>query len=202
MKIIGITGGIGSGKSTLSKLLSEAYSIDVINADELSRQVMEQENTKQEIATKFGSEYLQIDHKIDRDKLGEAVFSDPALKQKLEAIIHPHVRELFFDNIMQYNAKNVPLVIYDCPLLIEAELQDDVDMTILVYADEEMRVERIMKRNDLSKKQVQDRMNAQMKLEDKIPFADMVIYNTGTYDELRNSIGHIYKEITEYVKNY
>lgn len=201
MKIIGITGGIGSGKSTLSKLLSEAYSINIIDADVLSRQVMEQEDIKQEIVDTFGRQYLNADQTIDRKKLGEAIFPDSVSKQKLEDIIHPHVRKLFFDKIAEYRAKNISYVIYDCPLLVEAGLQTDVDMTILAYADEDARIERIMKRNGLTRKQVKDRLNAQMKLENKIPYADIVVYNSGTYDDLKNSIGDIYWELTNYVKN-
>ena len=201
MKIIGITGGIGSGKSTLSRLLSEIYSIDVIDADVLSRQVMEQKDTKQEIVDAFGRQYLNDDQTIDRKRLGETIFPDPALKQKLEKIIHPHVRKLFFDKIAKYRAKNISYVIYDCPLLIEAELQTDVDMTVVVYADEETCIERIIDRDDLTNKEIKDRLNAQMKLEYKIPYADIVVYNSGTYDDLKNSIGDIYREITNYVKD-
>ena len=76
--------------------------------------------------------------------MGETIFPDPILKQNLEKIIHPHVRKLFFDKIVKYRAKNVSYVIYDCPLLIEAELQTDVDMTVVVYADEETCIERIL----------------------------------------------------------
>ena len=201
MKIIGITGGIGSGKSTLSRLLGEIYSINVIDADVLSRQVMEQDDTKQEIVETFGRQYLNDDQIIDRKRLGKTIFPDPALKQKLEKIIHPHVRKLFFDKIAKYRTKNISYVIYDCPLLIEAELQTDVDMTVVVYADEKTCIERIIDRDDLTNKEIKDRLNAQMKLEDKIPYADIVVYNSGTYDDLKNSIGDIYRELTNYVKD-
>ena len=202
MKIIGITGGIGSGKSTLTKLLNEAYSFNVINADELSRKVIEQDDVIQEIVDIFGPQYLKEDQTIDRDKLGETIFSDFDSKHELEIIIHPHVRKLFFDQIDKYRTEKTAFVIYDCPLLIEAELQNDVDITIVVYADEERRIERIMKRNELTRKQAIDRITAQMKLENKISYADIVVYNTGTYDDLKNSIGNIYRELTNHVKNF
>lgn len=198
MKIIGITGGIGSGKSTVANLLSEQYSIDVINADQIAKEIMQRKEVMQKVKNIFGDMILNEDQMIDRAKLSEIVFQDRKAKQALEEIVHPLVRNVFLEKTTSYQTNDLPYVIYDCPLLIEAGLQNDVDITVLVYAVEEARIKRIMKRDHLPKEATKHRIDAQMNLEDKIPSADIIVYNTGTYDELKDSMKYLYQEFINY----
>lgn len=183
--IVGVTGGVGSGKSTVSKILSKELPGFLIDADEISRKVSELPETKERIRQEFGDGVFKGDE-LDRKKLGKVVFSDPAKRAILNGIIHPMVKKVFRERTVEHGDNEY--IIYDCPLLIEADLQHDVDLTLLVYVDEDLQLERVMTRDGLGKKDALDRINSQMKLEDKIPLSDIVVYNDSDLEDLKERV--------------
>ncbi len=147
----------------------------------------------------FGDVCICDSHQIDRKKLAEIVFHDEEKKKRLNRIIHPRVFKEYQNAVNRHKASGKSLVLYDCPLLFEEDLDAGLDLTILVYAKEEDRIQRIMRRNEMTREEALARIHAQMPLEEKIPRADIVIYNTGTEEELAASIGTLYKEINKRV---
>lgn len=187
MKIIGVTGGIGSGKSTVCNIAARMYSVNIINADELSREAVEIPSVKQELSEAFGSKIF-TNGKLDRKKLAQIVFTDDSKREHLNNIIHPQVRAMFNDAVNNYRQAGCSYVLYECPLLIEANLIGDVDFVVLVYSDKENRIKNIIARDNTTLAHAEKRINAQMELDDKIKYADMVIYNNSGIDDLRNAV--------------
>lgn len=181
MRIIGLTGGIASGKSTVARMLVEkgAY---VIDADELAREVVEPgREAWQEIVDWFGKGILQADGFIDREKLAEIVFNDRKKLRKLNSIVHPRVGKQLLVRTAEIGEKNPDaIIVYDVPLLIEAGMADIVDIVLLVYVTPEIQIERQQKRDGISRTAAETRLRAQMPLDDKRKMAHVVIDNSGT----------------------
>ncbi len=196
MKTLGITGGVGTGKSTVSKLFSEMFGIKVIDADKLSREASESKEVLDKIAKTFGKEYVK-DGKMDRAAMGKLIFGNEKMREKLNGIIHPVVQKNYYALRDKYKKEGEEFIIYDCPLLIEAGLIADVDDIILVYLDKASAVKRVMQRNNLSKKDAENMINAQMDIEEKTEYADYIIYNDGTLDDLKEAVKELFEEIKE-----
>ncbi len=177
----GLTGGIASGKSTVSGILRRAGA-RVIDADQIARQVvMPGLPAWQAIKAEFGDDVLLRDGAIDRGMLGEKVFNDIALRRKLEAIVHPHVREQMAAEIKR-TTRTVPhaVVILDIPLLLEAHMMTQgLAEIIVVYAPEAVQLQRLMQRDGLNREAAQVRIKAQMPIEEKRRRASIVIDNSG-----------------------
>ncbi|WP_066294595.1 dephospho-CoA kinase [Bacillus sp. FJAT-29937] len=192
--VVGLTGGIASGKSTVSSILIEKGAL-VIDADAEARLAVEKgEEAYNEIIAHFGSQVLLEDGSIDRGKLGSIIFHDEQQRQKLNSIVHPAVRKRMLlkkDHAIEEGEK---LVILDIPLLFESKLAYMVDKTILVYVDEDVQLERLMNRNHLSKEDATARINSQMPLKDKVQLADEVINNNGTIAETEKQLIEILKK--------
>ena len=194
MKLIGITGGIGSGKSTLSHLLSEHYDIPIIDADELSKRATEREDVLCKLQETFGT-HLVVDGVLNRSALGQEVFTSSEKVKVLNGIIHPIVFEEFDSAISKCYYYDKEFIIYDCPLLIEANLVDTVDIVVVVEADIELRLKRMMQRTNLSREQLEDRICRQVSTEDRLKVADIVVYNNAGLEELTFSVASIFSEI-------
>ncbi|MBC3887613.1 dephospho-CoA kinase [Acetobacterium paludosum] len=189
MKIIGVTGGIASGKSTVIRVLKECCSYPVIDADQLARQAVEPRSQGlQKIADVFGENCLNEKGELNRSLLGEIIAEDEESRKKLNAIVHPEVKRLYDELINFYENNGVSLVFYDCPLLFEANLESDVDETMLVVADEEIRINRIMERDGVSRELAIKKIAMQMTDDEKIKRADIIIENNGSRDDLRMAI--------------
>ena len=201
MKIIGITGGIGSGKSTVAHLLSEEYGIPIIDADELVRVVSDRADVVSLIQKTFGHECVTQKCQINRTELARIVFDNETKRKQLNAIIHPLVREEFNRLKDVYASKGEKFVIYDCPLMIEEKLQRDADVVVLIYADMQTRIDRIMKRSGMTHEQATARIDAQMDLDDKIPYADIVVYNNASKEQLKDSLKYLFQEINTYERS-
>lgn len=174
---IGLTGGIASGKSTVTKMIRE-LGIPVIDADQIARDVVKMgEEAYNQIIQAFGQEILQEDGEIDRAKLGAIVFHNEQERKKLNAIVHPAVRRRMLAEKEAYVQKGAKTVVLDIPLLFESELTHLVDKTIVVYVDDDVQLERLMKRNGFSKEEALARIQAQMPLREKVKKADAVIDN-------------------------
>ncbi|MBC3795471.1 dephospho-CoA kinase [Acetobacterium tundrae] len=189
MKIIGVTGGIASGKSTVIRVLKECFNYPVIDADKLARQAVEPGSQGlQKIAEAFGENCLNEKDELNRSLLGEIIAEDEESRKKLNAIVHPEVKRLYDELINFYENNGVSLVFYDCPLLFETNLETDVDETMLVVADEEIRIKRIMERDGVSQELAIKKIAMQMTDDEKIKRADIIIENNGSLDDLRMAI--------------
>jgi len=198
MKIIGLTGGIGSGKSTVSKLLMEKGAV-IIDADKIARSIMELgKKAWQEVIDHFGEIILKDDRNIDRKKLAEIVFKDENQLKKLNSITHPKIKEEMDKQLKDCIEKKVDVVVIDAPLLLETGLGLKVDEVWLVAVDERTQIERLLKREpDMTYDQALERLKAQMPLEEKMKYAHRVIDNSGSLEETKKQLDNIWREITQ-----
>lgn len=178
--VIGLTGGIASGKSTVSEMFRE-LSIPVIDADVIAREVVEQgKPAYNKIVEAFGTEVLQQDGELDRPKLGSIVFYNEEKRLQLNKIVHPAVREEMNIQKELYIKKGVQAVVLDIPLLFESKLTSLVDRVLVVAVTPNTQLNRLMKRNNFSEEEATARIQSQMPLEEKVKNADEVINNDGT----------------------
>ncbi|MEW9500644.1 dephospho-CoA kinase [Jeotgalibacillus marinus] len=191
--IIGLTGGIASGKSTIANwFIKNDYT--VIDADKSARKVVEPgEEAYFKIVDQFGKDVIAEDGTIDRAKLGALIFGDETERKKLNAIIHPAVRQDMLTQKDEAIANGKQTIILDIPLLFESKLQWMVDKIVVVYVEEETQRNRLMKRNDYTEEEANARISSQIPLDEKKDQADAVIDNNGTVDESIHQI----KELLE-----
>lgn len=190
MKVIGLTGGIGSGKSLVTEMLTE-FGAELINADLLGHQVyLPGREAWHEIVKAFGADILASDKSIDRKKLGQIVFSDKKALEKLNSITHPRIFEEAGRAITQLKAKKEDqgVVVFEAAILIEANWTSLVDSIWVVVADREVVIRRLMERNNMSREQAEARINAQLSNEERAKFANIVIRNNDTLDILRQQV--------------
>jgi len=181
--VIGLTGSIASGKSTVSQMFSR-FNIPVVDADQLSRKVVEPgEPAYNKIVEAFGFQILQDDRKIDRKRLGKIIFSDEEKRQQLNSIVHPQVRQEMLEAREAYKAEDYPAVVLDIPLLFESRLTSYVDRVMVVYVDEETQLKRLMERDQSEREEAEERIQAQLSIAEKAKMADAVIDNNGSVDE-------------------
>lgn len=178
MKVIGLTGGIGSGKSTISRYLREK-GIVVLDADEIAREiVLPGSNVLKELAAFFGNEILLEDGSLNRKKLGAIVFADPEKKLQLDALTHGKILDCIVERIQAEKKRRVPFVVLDAPLLLETGLDQVVDEVWLVEMKDDLRIDRVMKRDGLSKEEVKARMAQQMGAEEKRKKSHVILDNS------------------------
>ncbi|WP_458354728.1 dephospho-CoA kinase [Peribacillus frigoritolerans] len=193
-QIIGITGGIASGKSTVSLYLQE-LGFTIVDADLASRAVVEPgEEAYHQVVKAFGEDILLTDGNIDRVKLGSIIFNDQEKRLLLNGIVHPAVRNWMRVKTEAALSSGEETVFMDIPLLFESKLTFMVDKTLLVYVDEQVQLQRLMNRNGLSEKEALARINSQMPLADKKALADAVIDNNGDINETKRQVKAILSE--------
>ncbi len=192
MKIIGITGGIGSGKSTVSNILKNKYNIHVIDADVLSAKALNEEKVIEQLLNCYGKSVVK-NNTVDKQAVADIVFNDSDKLKKLNDIIHPLVNKYFKQDVALCRKTGMDFAIYDCPLLIEAGLQNEVDITLVVYSDEEHRISRVVERSSLTEEEVRKRISSQMPLIEKIKYADYVIYNDDDMVGLEKAVDKFYE---------
>ena len=190
--IIGITGGIGTGKSQVSRYLT-SLGYTVIDADQVAREVVEPgEIGWMKVIDRFGEGVLNPDKTLNRRKLGEIIFGDDALRLELNNILHPLIRMRINAYIDRYH--NEPFIFIDVPLLFETESRERYDEVVLVYAPDTLALSRILERDRLSLELSTKKISSQMSIEIKRQLADAVFYNIGTVEELK-------EEVNVYLKN-
>ena len=194
MKIIGLTGGIASGKSTVATELRK-QNVPVFDADEVSRNAVAKGSKGLAlVAEAFGVEYLTADGEMDRAKISQLVFSDNEALKTLEGILHKIVwdeAEAFLAEAREQKAK---LAVLDVPLLIETKWHERVDLVWLVAVSKEQQIKRAMIRSGMTEEEVKARIAAQMSLEDKKKFADVVLDNSGALEE---TLEQVHKELAK-----
>lgn len=194
-RIIGLTGSIATGKSTVAKLFMDE-GIYVIDSDILAKHATEQKHVIEEIVEAFGSECLDEHGKLDRAYVAEEIFSDKDKQKQLNAIVHPYVKEHITQ--MLDRRKN-ELVVVDVPLMYETDFHEMMDEIIVVYATEEQEIDRLMHRNNLSHERALARIHAQMPIDEKVKLAHYVLDNSGTKMELYANFRKILRELKEHL---
>ena len=195
MKLVGLTGGIASGKSTVAAILRR-LGATIINADALSREVVQPEQEAwNEIIKTFGPDILQEDKTLDRRKLRKIIFDNPEARKKLEAIIHPRVRALAERRISELAAAGSSVIVYEVPLLFEAQIHLWLRPVILVACDLETQKKRLLERDHLTELEAQQHLDAQMSLEEKRKLADYLIENDGTLEKLEQDVRAVLEKI-------
>jgi dephospho-CoA kinase len=191
MRVIGLTGGIGCGKSLAAQYFAELGAL-VIDADQLARAAIERgSNGFDEVVALFGDGILK-DGNIDRKALGELIFKEPIAKTKLENIIHPFVRREFEEVVASLKGDQV--LVYEIPLLVETKAQERFDVVITVESDMENRIARLRGRG-MHISEIEGRIAAQATREQRIHFADFLIENDGSEDELLRQVENIWDSL-------
>lgn len=195
VKLVGLTGGIASGKSTVAKIL-ERLGAAIVNADVLAREVVEPDQEAwKEIVDRFGPDVLQPDQTLDRQKLRTVIFNDPDARKKLEAIIHPRVRALAEQRIREHGAAGFAIVVYEVPLLFEAKIHEWLRPVILVACNVDTQRRRLEQRDQIDSAAAQKIINAQMSLQEKRRLADYVIENNGSLSDLERQVREVLAKI-------
>ena len=196
MLVIGLTGGIASGKSIISDSLRKMGAV-IIDADILSRQVVEPgEEAWRKIWRYFGSQAFNEDRTINRKKLADIIFSDPEKRRILNEIVHPEVLNKTQLLIAQYKKEGLaPLIVVDAPLLIEAGMYKMVDEVWVIAVAEELQVRRVMARDNISLEAALKRLESQMPMEEKLKYAQRVIDNNQDLGHTINQIKEIWREV-------
>ena len=191
MKVLGLTGNIGTGKSTASSIIKK-LNIKVIDCDIVSREVAEDKGILKQLENTFGSEVINSDNTLNRKKLGEIVFSDKNSLKKLNSIMHPAMRCKIKEYINIYS-KTEKLCVLDGAILIEAGFNDLVEDIILISSTENLQLKWVYKRDGHSYEYIKGIINSQMPLEEKEKYCKYIIYNNYTIEYLENEIKGIIK---------
>lgn len=196
MILVGLTGGVACGKSSVARLFQDCGAV-LIDADVLARTVVERgKPALKDIARTFGKKALQPDGTLNRAALAKIVFSSPAKLKKLNAIVHPRVAREQTKLTRSIEAQEPQaVVIYDAPVLIEAGAHKRMDKMIVVSADEKTQIKRLHNRNHLSRAEALRRIKIQLPLAKKIALADYVVDGTLSYEQTKHEVERIYEEL-------
>jgi dephospho-CoA kinase len=200
MRLIGLTGGIGSGKSTVARMLA-ARGAAVVDADLLAREVVEPGTPGlAEIAAEFGPGVLLPDGRLDRPALGAVVFADAARRERLNQITHPRVGALMQERIAAALESGAPLVVVDVPLLFEGKREPMFEGVMLVWVPEAVQLQRLVERDGMGEAEARQRIAAQMPIDGKRELADWVIDNSGTVAGTQRQVDAWWREHVEPVR--
>jgi len=202
-RVVGLTGGIGTGKSTVTRMLEELGAV-VIDADAIVHELQAPGTPLvRAIAEAFGPEVVGASGALDRKALADRVFGDPEARRRLNALVHPPTAVEMARRLEDARARGVPLVVLDVPLLLEGRQKGSgaasalpLDAVIVVYAPEEVQIERACARDGASPEEVRARLRAQMPIDEKRALADFVVDNTGSREATRRQVQALYRELT------
>ncbi len=191
MRLVGLTGGIATGKSTFAEAL-RALGAPVVDADELARRAVEPGSPAlSRILRDFGPEFVTAEGALDRKRMAAHVFADPAARARLEEIVHPVVRRLLREETARLEAAGHALAFYDVPLLYERASDLEVDCVVVVWAPREAQKRRLMARDRLSEEESEARLRAQMAVDEKARRGDVVVANDGDVAALREKAARL-----------
>ncbi|XVF21936.1 hypothetical protein REPUB_Repub12eG0132000 [Reevesia pubescens] len=195
MRIVGLTGGIASGKSTVSSMFKYNH-IPVVDADVIARDVLKKGTGGfKKVVAAFGPEILQDDGQVDRLKLGRIVFSDASKRQLLNRLLAPYISSGIFLEIMKLWIKGHKVIVLDIPLLFEAKMDKWTKPIVVVWVDPETQLRRLMERDDSAEEDARNRINAQMSLDLKRNKADIVIENAGSLQDLQERFREVLLQV-------
>lgn len=201
MHLIGLTGGIASGKSTVSKILENDYGAYIIDADKISKELSEPgQLIHSALALSFTAEgtynlYFNKDNTLNRRALGNKMFSDPIYKKEIEAMMHRTIVREINMHIAQSFIDKRDLVVIDAPLLIEVGLHEHVNKLIVVDINPTLQLERLVKRNNFTQEEALLRIKSQMDAQERLSYADYILDNNGTDDEIKGKLNIIIQDI-------
>lgn len=194
-KVLGLTGGIATGKSTVSRVFEE-YHIPIISADEVARQVVEPGSVAlNEIQAQFGQVYVNNDGTLNRQLLGTLVFGNSQKLDLLNQIMQPKIRAEIQRQVATLKQRKPKLIVLEIPLLFEQHGNQLVDITMVVKVARQVQLDRLMARNQLSQHEALNQIHSQMSLAEKIKRADVVIDNAGTVEQTR-------EQVVKWLENY
>jgi len=193
--VIGLTGGIASGKSAVASML-RALGAHIVDADQLAREVVEPGRPAlAEIAGRFGADVLDAGGRLDRKRMAQRVFSDAKARAALNAIIHPQIAIASRAAIAGLRAAGHSLAIYEAALLVENQIHRGLDGLIVVSAPDEVQIERLCRRDSIDEAAARARLAAQLPLADKVAEADWVIDNSGSVEQTRAQVEKVWREL-------
>ncbi len=192
--VIGLTGGIATGKSTVAKMFSD-LGAKVLSADDIVHDLLNRKDIRRMILEEFGEGVFDRDGTIDRKKLGSIVFSDSEKKIRLEAIIHPYVLQDLAEEAERFRGSENGVLILEIPLLIETSFTGKVDKVIVVTAEQETQINRLVKRYGICRDEALQRIKSQLPLSQKVKFADWVINTDGTLVDTQKQINKVWDAI-------
>ena len=198
MLIVGLTGGIASGKSLIAGIFRD-LGAHIIDADRIVRELLEPgQDAWKEVSGYFGDDIMMPDRGIDRRKLGQIVFSDPAKREWLNQCLHPRVFEAYAAQVKRLCARTPDaIVVFDAALLMETGFHKKMDKTVLVYAHSDQQLSRLMERDRFTREQALARIQSQMPISEKRRYADYVIENTGTREEAERRAREVFARLKE-----
>lgn len=197
MRIVGLTGGIGSGKSTVSNLF-RAHGVPVVDADVVARDVLKKGTGGwKKVVAAFGEDILQPDAEVDRPKLGQIVFSDPEKRQLLNRLLAPYISFGIFCEVLKLWMKGCKIIVLDVPLLYEAKMDRWTKPIVVVWVDPETQLQRLTERDRSTEEEAKNRINAQMSLDLKRTKADIVLDNTGSLEDLNENFQKVLVQVTK-----
>jgi dephospho-CoA kinase len=192
--LVGLTGGIGAGKSTVARMLAERGAV-VIDADDLARRAVEPgAHGYAEVLRRFGPQVVGLGGDLDRERLAAIVFRDPEARRSLEAIIHPEVTRLFLEEVERYRQTD-RVVVFAVPLLVETRMQAMFDVIVTVEASPAVRIARLAEDRGMARQAASDRIAAQTSDEERRRAATIVISNEGTLEALEAEVDSVWREL-------
>ena len=193
--LVGLTGGIGSGKSTVARLLEKRGAV-VFDADLLAREAVEPGTPGHAaVIERFGADILAPGGELDREALASIVFADPSARRDLEEIVHPEVRRLFAEGSEAYRDTD-SVVVFSAPLLVETGMHTAFEVLVVVSATVATQIERLMHQRGMSEPSIRARIDAQAPLEDKAAAADFLVDNEGSLDELESQVDRLWNDLS------
>ncbi len=199
MPVIGLTGNIGSGKSSVARMLKQ-MGAKVIDTDQVAREVVAPGTRGlKRIIEQFGPEMLNPDGTLNRSRMAQLVFSNPGALARLNAIVHPEIKDIVFRAVADYRTnKYAPLLVIEAPLLIETGMHKDMDEVWLVTINPQAQLTRIMQRDGISAEQARRRISAQMPQEEKKAYAHRIIDNSGPPEETLHQVRQIWHKVVNF----
>ena len=195
MKVIGLTGGIGTGKSTIAGLF-RGKGVPVIDLDEIVRELQKPgKEVYRKIISEFGESIVDEKGEIKRKELGRVVFADANKREKLNKLVHPAVLERLKDLLFLYEKEREPVVVVEIPLLFELKLMNIFDAIIVVYAPENIQINRVMQRDNVTREEATNRIKSQISIEEKKERSDYVIDNSGDISVTTQQFEKVYKDL-------
>jgi dephospho-CoA kinase len=196
MLLVGLTGGIGTGKSTMARMLEKRGAV-VFDADVLAREAVAPGTPGfDQVVERFGPNVLAPGGGLDREALASIVFSDPAARRDLEGIVHPEVRRMFAEGCEEYRDSD-RVVVFSAPLLVETGMHTAFDRLIVVSAPVATQIERLMRDRGMAERDVQARIAAQLPLEAKAEVADILVDNEGTLEDLERRVERVWRDLDD-----